>query len=164
MSGVGSSSEVQEDCTICDYEKLMPTEIPNCGHQFCYSCIKGVFLSNSPICLLCRGPIDEAIFTTERDVDVKMKVPGLREPDFSVRRFVNNKGVQLTELKPDVEIIRARMNAEAARMFWVYRGRNNGWWRFESRNEKDIEDFLQPRIDQTTNAYCRSFVYCGFLN
>ena len=46
-------------CCICTGIPTLPILLPDCGHSFCYTCIKGYKLANPQplVCPLCRTPV-----------------------------------------------------------------------------------------------------------
>ncbi|VDN20296.1 unnamed protein product, partial [Gongylonema pulchrum] len=68
------SPQKSDECVICYQPYTFKTELPDCGHTFCFLCIKGVALRNQP-CPLCRRRISRSLFndpklTTEQPTDV----------------------------------------------------------------------------------------------
>ncbi|GMT29335.1 hypothetical protein PFISCL1PPCAC_20632 [Pristionchus fissidentatus] len=57
------------DCAICYSKILLPLTL-DCDHTFCFTCIKGVYLTSmddednedGPCCPMCREPIDDELF------------------------------------------------------------------------------------------------------
>ncbi|CAO1410324.1 unnamed protein product [Diamesa tonsa] len=47
--------DLSEECPICLNVYQYPVVLPECGHIFCYLCVKGF---KNPICALCRAPFE----------------------------------------------------------------------------------------------------------
>ena len=123
-----------EECLMCaNVNHLYPLECDK-GHTFCLSCVKGLCLSSSPtvdrsLCPLCRTPISKKyIRTIVNQPEIIKKV---------------NIEPQLTEYCQNNEYI------------WIYEGRNNGWWLYDS----DIQDALEKA--HTDHEDTVSWVICG---
>ena len=47
------------------------------------------------------------------------------------------------------------MNMPApSKMYWLYHGRQQGWWRFDPRTEKDIEEAFVSQMPITEVTIC----------
>lgn len=66
-------------CAICleeDSNLLLPIKLINCGHTFCYTCIKGYLLSSNKYkCPLCRSNINKDILehVTKQELEQDIK-------------------------------------------------------------------------------------------
>ena len=67
------SNDAEELCPICLQNFLMPIELPQCKHKFCFLCIKGVAL-NTGKCALCRNPIPQSLITDPEDLLAACKI------------------------------------------------------------------------------------------
>lgn len=145
-----------QDCAICHCEMILPTAIPACGHKFCFICLKGVNMSHLGGCPICRGPIDTSIFKKpSQDLDLKMDIPDAQAPTTSNPAVKEVKQEVDEDIKPDVAALNAQMNnPQPAKMFWLYHGRQQGWWRFEPRVEKDIEEAFASNMPVTEVTIC----------
>ena len=50
------SKEIAKDCIICQEAMINPIEL-DCGHEYCYTCIKGTIINIGTECPLCRKQI-----------------------------------------------------------------------------------------------------------
>uniref|UniRef100_A0A8R1DYU6 E3 ubiquitin-protein ligase n=1 Tax=Caenorhabditis japonica TaxID=281687 RepID=A0A8R1DYU6_CAEJA len=118
---------------------VLPTSVPSCGHKFCFICLKGVNMANLGGCPICRGPIDASIFKKpSQNLDLKMTMPN---SPVSSARVVPVADEDVEDVKPDVSTLNGTTsNGTVKKNFWLYEGRNSGWWRFDPRIEKDIEE------------------------
>ncbi|CAI2292859.1 unnamed protein product [Caenorhabditis sp. 36 PRJEB53466] len=109
-------------------------------------------------CPLCRGPIDTNLFKKPvQHLDLKMDIPGSPSTtNNSLPRVVKTE----EDVKSDVGALNAALaNAPEEKKYWLYRGRNQGWWRFDLRNEKDIEEAFTNGMPITELTICgRSYV------
>ncbi|CAL2028006.1 unnamed protein product [Caenorhabditis brenneri] len=178
MSSTQRQGPTDQECPICTCEMVLPTAIPACGHKFCFICLKGVNMSNLGGCPICRGPIDDKIFKKPKQaLDLKMDVPEAaaaaaalaQQPSTSTSTAAaGDKKVKQEpvdeDVKPDVAALNAQMRAQAAaapappppqpRMYWLYHGRHQGWWRFDPRIEKDIEEAFVSLMPVTEVTIC----------
>lgn len=130
----GESSEQQivsqpndDVCPICCQQYTFKTELPECGHKFCFLCIKGVALRNGT-CPLCRKLIPRGIF---------------RDPVIMTsNNQVTNPGQVVVEADTNVteDVLDQKQNGE---VHWFYEARHGGWWRYERRHEVEIEEAYQ---------------------
>ena len=73
-NGSNPSNDAEDLCPICLQNFLMPIELPQCKHKFCFLCIKGVAL-NTGKCALCRTPIPQSLITDPEDLLTVRKSP-----------------------------------------------------------------------------------------
>lgn len=111
----GSSIE----CAICLQTSLFPVQLP-CKHIFCFLCVKGITLQ-SKRCAMCRQEIpDDYIFNPvlvnppEGEGEERLSVEGVDEGEASTAVAVED-------------------------FLWFYKGRN-GWWQYDLRTSKEIEN------------------------
>lgn len=152
------NSTIDKECAVCYSEMILPTTIPSCGHKFCFICLKGVSVSNNGDCPICRGPIDSQIFKKPlQAVDLKMDIPGTPSaaaPDPVVKQEVDDEDVKPDVKKLQEELKKQQAAAAAQKMFWLYRGRHQGWWRFDPRIEKEIEEAFTHQMPMTEVTIC----------
>ncbi|PIO76979.1 zinc finger, C3HC4 type [Teladorsagia circumcincta] len=70
--------EEDDECPICAQKMILPTAVPECGHKFCFLCIKGAaFRTQERSCPMCRGNVSTSIFRSPamRDITLDMHDP-----------------------------------------------------------------------------------------
>eukprot|EP00088_Acartia_fossae_P012903 TRINITY_DN1667_c0_g1_i1.p1 TRINITY_DN1667_c0_g1~~TRINITY_DN1667_c0_g1_i1.p1 ORF type:complete len:444 (-),score=73.23 TRINITY_DN1667_c0_g1_i1:454-1785(-) len=116
-----NSTEDENVCSICLDPPVHAVSLP-CKHVYCYLCAKGLVLSDDdtePLCSLCRQPFNSSHLESSQV---------LQEASTSL----NNSTLPVNVDQED-----------DGRWQWFYQG-NKGWWRFERRNNEDIEkSYLQ---------------------
>jgi len=115
-----------DECSVCLDPPVHPVSLP-CGHIFCYLCAKGlgVGLGAAKLCSLCRRPIPHG-FLESAEVLAKASQ-------------------ELNDTPP--------VDAAEQQWQWFYEGRN-GWWRFESRNNDDLEEAFRGGKQQVETLIC----------
>lgn len=116
-----ADASLADDCAICYESFNFKTTLPACGHSFCFLCIKGVALRGG-VCPLCRKPIRRGLFDKPNFEDPK------DEPACSSQADNPNSAAEDKE------------KSEGDAVQWFYESRGGGWWRFEPRQEGDIEE------------------------
>lgn len=145
------NAAIDRDCPICHCEMVLPTAVPACGHKFCFLCLKGVHMAHLGGCPICRGPIDDGMFKKPaQNLDLKMAIADDSFAPSTSNPVVKDVKQEVDEdVKPDVNALRDAANNQPAPMFWLYRGRRQGWWRFDPRVEKDIEEAFANKMPVT---------------
>jgi len=127
QKSINSADDDETICSICLDVPVHAVKLP-CSHMFCYLCAKGLILSRDPLsmnvkqalCSLCRQP-----FTADYLESKKV-----------LQEAVANLN-STPPLGPDPTL------NDDDRWQWFYQG-NKGWWRFERRNNEDLEkSYLQ---------------------
>jgi len=115
-----------DECSVCLDPPVHPVSLP-CGHIFCYLCAKGLGagLGTAKLCSLCRRPIPHG-FLESAEVLAKASQ-------------------ELNDTPP--------VDAADLQWQWFYEGRN-GWWRFESRNNDDLEEAFSEGKQQVETLIC----------
>uniref|UniRef100_A0A1I7UT03 E3 ubiquitin-protein ligase n=1 Tax=Caenorhabditis tropicalis TaxID=1561998 RepID=A0A1I7UT03_9PELO len=160
------NAAIDRDCPICHCEMVLPTAVPACQHKFCFMCLKGVNMNHLGGCPICRGPIDDNIFRRPtQQLDIKMPVPDSPTPSTSSSTDREVKQEVDEDVKPDVDALNASMNnPPPILMYWLYHGRRQGWWRFDPRIEKDIEEAYIARMPVTEVVICGQPYVIDFSN
>ncbi|VDD86606.1 unnamed protein product [Enterobius vermicularis] len=116
--------EVSSDlCSICYEDFNFKTTLPDCGHSFCFLCIKGVALRVGS-CPLCRNPVQPSLF---------------ERPSFCSSDHASSSA-QVREQNPQPRTLAGGESTNyEGEVKWLYRSRGRGWWRFEPRQERDLE-------------------------
>ncbi|KAF1761053.1 hypothetical protein GCK72_009307 [Caenorhabditis remanei] len=154
---------IEAECPVCSSQMIAPTAIPACGHKFCFTCLKGVCM-NGMGCPMCRGPIDPSIFSLPSQVlDLKMDVP--LSPVVVQDKY---KPIEKRDTSPSETPAPSALNLDASllddnlpeeKMYWLYRGKNQGWWRFDPRHERDIDKAYNNDEDHCEVTICgRTYV------
>ncbi|KAF2347281.1 WWE domain [Trinorchestia longiramus] len=76
------SMDEETRCAVCFMQMVHPVRLP-CGHVFCFLCVKGVAITSSPRCALCRHPIPPDFLL--RPTLVMMTTPHRRSAASSTR-------------------------------------------------------------------------------
>ena len=106
--------EGDKDCAVCLQPCLQPIKL-SCNHTFCFLCIKGVTMNHSQMrCPMCRGSI------TQED---------LENPNLVC--------LGKNSLKRDL------VEVEEQKYKWFYSGATSGWWEYDERTTKDINDAFE---------------------
>lgn len=132
-----SSSASCPECAICLQSCVHPVRLP-CCHVFCFLCVKGASW-HSKRCALCRQQIPEDFL--ERPVllspeELKAAASGL-----------SRGGGTAGESRGDFA--------------WYYEGRN-GWWQYDERTSRELEDaFAKGR--KSTEMLIAGFLYVADL-
>ncbi|PAV58283.1 hypothetical protein WR25_02205 [Diploscapter pachys] len=171
MASQNLNNSMNGDCPICAQKMVFPTEIPNCKHAFCFPCLKGVAIVPGAQCPMCRGAIDPSVIDNPvQKYDLLMCDPNSPATSSKatkkvVKRKLSSNGnsngttdggdngtsgkkvkVEVDEeeeeedVKPDIN----QLNNAAPPVkphYWIYQG-INGWWRFDPRMEKELEEAL----------------------
>ncbi|VDO30507.1 unnamed protein product [Onchocerca flexuosa] len=125
-----SQQETESDeCPICYQEFTYKTELPDCGHKFCFLCIKGVTLKHGA-CPLCRKRISCSIF-----LDPILTAPEDQPTTIRTATAVESVGIVAENIDD------RKKNADKVQ--WFYGARHGGWWRYECRHENEIEKAYQ---------------------
>lgn len=109
-----SDTEIDETCSIC-IEKMKLRYKLDCGHSFCYLCLKFSLLGRNPSCPLCRSDVpahvlENATSNTNNDININ-----------------NISG----------------NNNQSQKIAWFYAGRNAGYWEYDNVSSKLLEDAYQ---------------------
>ncbi|CAO4379424.1 unnamed protein product [Caenorhabditis nigoni] len=149
---------IDAECPICQCRMIVPTAVPVCGHKFCFTCLKGVCMNEEcPLCPMCRGKIDLGIFNLPSQVlDLKMDVPispvVVQKSRAAINRADGNTTVSAINFDDTPEDTPKK---DQRKMYWLYRGKSQGWWRFDPRHERDIEESYR-----NGNLHCDVLI-CG---
>jgi len=102
-----------DECAVCLDQPVHPVTLP-CSHIFCYLCAKGLTrqAGNLATCSLCRNSIPEG--------------------------YLESAHV-LAKASLDLDDSLPLEAGEAQGWQWFYEGRN-GWWKFEERNNEELEE------------------------
>lgn len=115
-----------DECSVCLDPPVHPVSLP-CGHIFCYLCAKGLGagLGTAKLCSLCRRPIPHGFLESAE--------------------VLSKASQELNDTPP--------VDATERQWQWFYEGRN-GWWRFESRNNDDLEEAFRGGKQQVETLIC----------
>lgn len=80
--------------------------------------------------------------------------PSAAAPDPVVKQEVDDEDVKPDVKKLQEELKKQQAAAAAQKMFWLYRGRHQGWWRFDPRIEKEIEEAFTHQMPMTEVTIC----------
>jgi len=123
----GPTRADEDECSVCLDVPVHPVTLP-CGHSFCYLCAKGLAMCDTlaqPLCSLCRRPFP-------RDYLGSAKV-------------LQDASLDMNDTPP--------LEADDEQWQWFYQG-NKGWWRFEERNNDEIEDCFKEGADNFETLIC----------
>ncbi|CAI5438654.1 unnamed protein product [Caenorhabditis angaria] len=176
------NEQIDRQCPICQCDMLLPVPIPACNHTFCYPCLKGVSMQNMD-CPICRGPIDHDSIVRYKQPNIDLKMPCPLDSPQPIRTRPNNGDANQVvvkdepideDVKPDINALRAGTSNNAAvaqnvapppaQNYWLYQGRSRGWWRFDPRTEKDIEEASSNNMPITEVVICGSRYIIDFSN
>jgi len=116
-----------DECSVCLDPPVHPVKLP-CSHIFCYLCAKGLVRSGTSgsLCSMCRQAIPDG---------------------FLESAAVLRKASQELNDTPPVE------SSGSGDWQWFYEGKN-GWWRFEKRNNEELEENLRNGIQAFETMIC----------
>lgn len=117
-----------DECSICLDPPVHPIKLP-CGHIFCYLCAKGLVNAISGMastCSMCRQDIPRGFLESAE---------------------VLRKASQELDDTPPME------SSSQQDWQWFYEGRN-GWWRFEKRNNDELEENLRDGNQHFETMIC----------
>jgi len=101
-----------DECSVCLDLPVHPVTLP-CNHIFCYLCAKGLTRQAGQLaaCSLCRKDIPDGFLESAQ--------------------VLAKASMELNDTPP--------LLADEEEWQWFYEGRN-GWWRFEKRNNEELEE------------------------
>ncbi|XGW22406.1 hypothetical protein V3C99_004992 [Haemonchus contortus] len=177
------TEDSDDECPVCAQKMILPTTVPGCGHKFCFLCIKGVVLrTNEHLCPMCRGEVSMSIFRSPAMRDISLDMHDPESPSVAARpsisksngadfrrkraRTCSDEAGPSTSSKKrehfheqESESCQKEPNSEVAhgdgRYYWLYEGRG-GWWRFDPRLEKDLEN------GRRSEKQIVELIVCGF--
>jgi len=114
-----------DECSVCLDPPVHPVTLP-CSHIFCYLCAKGLVRADtsSASCSLCRQAIPDGYLESSQ--------------------VLSKASQDLNDTPP--------LQAEDGWQ-WFYEGRN-GWWRFEKRNNDELEENLRNGKQEFETMIC----------
>lgn len=118
-----SDTEIDETCSIC-IEKIKMKYKLDCGHSFCYLCLKFSLLGRTLSCPLCRSNVpndilENATYNTSNDINTNNN-------DNNYNNYNNNNN-----------------NKQSQKVAWFYAGRNAGYWEYDSITTQLLEESYQ---------------------
>lgn len=122
------------ECAICLQRCVHPVRLP-CCHVFCFLCVKGASWQ-SKRCALCRQEIPEDF----------LDQPVLLLPD---------------ELKAAASGASGSVESDGRDFAWYYEGRN-GWWQYDERTSRELEEALSSGR-KSTEMLIAGFLYTADL-
>ena len=136
VAKVVEEKEEDDVCAVCLDSPRHPVTL-DCGHVFCFLCVKGLIEKRDENCSVCRRRIPVG-FLKRRNVLKRSK----SDLAASTKQTETSSGHE-----------------------WFYEGRGGGWWRFEGRNNEDIEDAFErdPDVDYET-LICGHIYVIDFVN
>ncbi|VDN06267.1 unnamed protein product [Thelazia callipaeda] len=127
-----------DECPVCYQEFTYRTRLPDCGHEFCFLCIKGVALRNGS-CPLCRKSIPRSLFLD----------PVLRRSTDQVCEFVSVIAYftyQALNISYGSSVLFFFSQTFTQNNKIFNKARYEGWWRYEPRHESEIEKAYQSGL------------------
>ncbi|KHN83508.1 E3 ubiquitin-protein ligase [Toxocara canis] len=152
----GKESCQEEECSICCQPFTLKATLPDCGHSFCFLCIKGVARRRAA-CPLCRKPIVVEIF---RDPILISDERSTSQPSCS-QQVVREESPQGECSSQEIGEREQQSNQVVSKSEarWLYQARLGDWWRYEQRQEQDIEEAFQ-RGDSQIDLLIAGYTYC----
>merc|ERR1712038_593571 len=160
---VGSTME----CAVCLQTCVHPARL-DCGHIFCFLCIKGVSHA-SMRCPMCRrdirpGFLEDPAALLDEELEVQRR--RMREIRMAVekeaksgmdRGATSDCAVQKQESGDPVSSATASETSALDDVRWYYEGRN-GWWQYDDRTSSELETF-HGRGDSNCELLIAGFLY-----
>lgn len=132
-----ASTTSTPECAICLQSCVHPVRLP-CCHVFCFLCVKGASW-HSKRCALCRQQIPEDF----------LERPVLLSPE------------ELKAAAAGLNRSRGTGGESHGDFAWYYEGRN-GWWQYDERNSRELEEaFAKGR--KSTEMLIAGFLYVADL-
>jgi hypothetical protein len=119
---------IDDLCPVCLEKRVLGIEL-DCGHEFCFLCLKGSFDSGSQKCPLCRDDVTDRKYHDLRIKDI----------------ITDEKNILTKITKSDGDKLHtADLKCE---YLWVYSGRNYGWWIFQNDIADTVEYLYKKYLD-----------------
>ena len=117
-----------DECSV----SVHPVTLP-CSHVFCYLCGKGLTRQEGHLaaCSLCRKDIPDG-YLESAQVLLKVNRIIMLERIWLYSALFVQASLDLNDTPP-------LLGDEEEEWQWFYQGRN-GWWRFEERNNEELEE------------------------
>lgn len=148
--------QTENICNICLAEPTIPTRIDLCGHVFCFVCIKTNYNMGLD-CPTCRGRIPSHLVeenTVRCDLDLHMECSQEYKEECSRMLKSMETRTDSRRVKPMKGTRRSKRSTKT-KYYWVYQAKINGWYRYDPKNEKYIEECFLRKMDE-----CMLFI-CG---
>jgi hypothetical protein len=117
-----------EDCCICMATQKLPYKL-ECGHQFCYLCLKFALMSTTLTCPLCRQEVPVEI----------LEQPHTIHKQNSVRKYTKSSDFENNNETNETKYI------------WLYAGRHNGHWKYDDTTNVILETEYNQWIQNSNN-------------
>lgn len=138
----GKNNNDSEFCPICYEPFSFKTTLPDCRHEFCFLCIKGVSMRGGN-CPMCRKSINKRLFVKPT-------------AEFHKQQIQAGTSQQIEE-SGSSEHEKSLQEVDKQQICWLYESRGSGWWRFERRQEKELE------VAFHSGAETHELLIAGFL-
>jgi len=167
-SHLSSSAAVRTmmECAVCLQSCVHPARL-DCGHIFCFLCIKGVSHA-SMRCPMCRrdirpGFLEDPAALLDEELEVQrrrmreIRMAAEKEAKSGMDRgSIRDCVVQKQESGDSVSSATALETSTLDDVRWYYEGRN-GWWQYDDRTSIELETF-----HARGNSNCELLI-AGFL-
>jgi len=123
-----------DECSVCLDPPVHPVTLP-CTHVFCYLCAKGLTRQAGQLasCSLCRKDIPHGYLESAQ--------------------VLAKASLDLNDTPP--------LLADEEEWQWFYEGRN-GWWRFEERNNEELEENFSAGHNMFETMICGNLYMIDF--
>uniref|UniRef100_A0A8R1HTV5 RING-type E3 ubiquitin transferase n=1 Tax=Caenorhabditis japonica TaxID=281687 RepID=A0A8R1HTV5_CAEJA len=135
--------QTDDTCSVCFYKHTMPTRIDTCGHVFCFMCLKNNYTMGME-CPTCRSRISPNVFenTISNDMDIHMECPEEYISDCAdMFDMVPGEKGKPRRLGPP----RRSVRSTRLKHYWIYESSPSGWYRYDPKNERYIEEAYQRK-------------------
>ncbi|EFO82377.1 hypothetical protein GCK72_024406 [Caenorhabditis remanei] len=141
-------------CNICLYPPSIPTRIQDCGHEFCFACLKSNYMMGLE-CPTCRGRIPSELFRDPKryDLPIDIECPIEYANDCTSMFALTEEGKG--SANSSVQLRRSQRSTRT-KYYWIYQATDYGWYRYDPKNEKYLEEsYIRKK------SSCTIFI-CGF--
>uniref|UniRef100_A0A1I7XNS4 E3 ubiquitin-protein ligase n=1 Tax=Heterorhabditis bacteriophora TaxID=37862 RepID=A0A1I7XNS4_HETBA len=130
--------------------------------QVLFLCLKGAaYRTSTFLCPMCRGPVDKSIFDRPTMLEVPLDMLDPEQSPSSIPNPIMQKESPCEFPLKNLDAMSStkdssgmgQLNLELKPVFWLYEGRH-GWWRFDPRQEKDIENGLNSGMPLVEIVIC----------
>lgn len=123
-----------ETCSICIEQIKMKYKL-DCGHSFCYLCLKFSLLGRVATCPLCRSVVPKNI---------------LENATYDEQTINTQSEISISEEQTAINVI-SNNNYYKSNVAWFYAGRNAGYWEYDKISTKLLEDAYKLWINNQVN-------------
>uniref|UniRef100_A0A1I7T787 E3 ubiquitin-protein ligase n=1 Tax=Caenorhabditis tropicalis TaxID=1561998 RepID=A0A1I7T787_9PELO len=148
----GGFQQTENLCNICLYVPTIPTRIDTCGHVFCFVCLKSNYNLGLE-CPSCRGRISRHLVSDpviRCDLDLHTVCPDEYTKDCGSMFTISEDGKGTKSTEP----LRRSDRSTRTKYYWIYQAKQAGWYRYDPKNEKYLEECFLRKKNRCTLFIC----------